>query len=180
LAGDRLTGSAADAKVDLALTLAAREGQADGTIAAVEVNAKWLVAAAAAWAPDVPARLGGTCAGAPVRLLAWFHLGPENVFDHATVEGEAAGDLVNVYIEGPDRSGAPTSYSAHGTWAGVGFSVRGTSGEHGQLEGSVAGRAVRLQVDPLEGQPHARTVTGSYDGPLVLLVVLIGALLFFT
>jgi hypothetical protein len=179
LRGDRLTGTAAGAEVDLTLTVPAGQGRAEGTFAAVEVDAKWLVAAAAAWQPDVPARLAGSCAGAPIRLVAWVHLGPDNVFDHATVEGEAAGDPVNVYIERPDQPGDPGSYSADGTCAGVGFSVRGTSGEHGQMEGSVAGRSLRLQVDAVEGEPRVRTVTGSYEGPLVLLVVCIGALLFF-
>ena len=63
---------------------------------------------------------------------------------------------------------------------GAGFSLRAGFDGQAKLEGSVEGAPVHLEVAVVEGATRTQTVVGSYQGPLPLLLVLSGVLLFFT
>jgi len=178
----RLTGTAGGEPVDMTVTVPTGEGSAEGTFAGLEISAAWQLAANGVWHPDVPGALHGTCGGAAVSLLGWFHLEPDYLFDHGRIEGEIDKEPVAVYIEPADPYGDTGSFAADGYFADAGFSLRGAVNGHGmgRLEGSVGGRPVHLRVDRVDGASRTVTVTGTYEGPVALLLVCIGALLFFT
>ncbi len=173
---DHLTGMVAGELVDMALVAPASQGRTEGAFAGMAVSASWMLAANQVWHPDVPASLRGTIGASPVSLRGWFRLDPEFRFDHGTVEGEFSGQPVAASVE----AGEAGSFVAHGYFAEAGFSVRVVLGGETKLEGSVEGAPVHLEVAVVEGATRARTVAGSYDGPVALLLVLSGALLFFT
>jgi hypothetical protein len=178
-----LTGSVAAKPVDLGLRVPASEGTAEGRFAGVEVSVRWHLADNRIWHPDVPASLHGTFSGAPVSLLAWFHLDPGHAFDDASIQGELAALPVTAFVLTGDYAEQPGSFGAHGVFADSDFSVRGSAGRAGaELEGSVSGQPVRLRADsrssPAAGS-RALYVTGTYDGPLPLLLLMTGVLIFF-
>ena len=199
---NRLTGTVAGANIDVGLVMPGGEGSAEGTFAGAEVAATWRLAANDMWDPDVPFSLHGTFGGASMRVLGWFHLGPELVFDHGHLEGYLDGEPIAAYIEAVDREGDSGSFTADGYLADAGFSVSGggapsDSGlaEWGLAEwglvGSVAGRPVRLDVAPGERSAgdegggsgeesnRSRTLKGAYDGPAALLLLFAGPLILF-
>jgi hypothetical protein len=173
---ERLTGTVGGEAVDMALVVPASDGRAEGSFAGAAVAATWRLAANETWHPDVPASLHGTAGGASVGLVGWFHLDEEFSFEHGAVEGEISGQPVAAYIE----AGGAGSFAAHGSFSDSGFSLRATfEAGRGRLEGSVEGAPLDLVVAQVEGQGRTATLTGSYDGPLPLLLVLSGVLLFF-
>jgi hypothetical protein len=179
--GGRLTGVVDGGNVDVVLDLRAAGGTTEGTFAGCNVSAVWKLTDDSDWPVAAPASLSGRFAGETVELLVWIHFQPPFHFDHCTVEGELAGRLVSVYIEQGDPASDTGTFSAHGIFADSDFSIHGfvPCGHEGFVEGAVSGRPVRLRAKPQEDRSAPTTITGTYDGPASLLLLVSAATIFF-
>ena len=177
----RLAGTVAGQPVDMSLDVPKSRGRARGTFADDNVSASWQLGDNTTWHPAVPVSLNGTFAGHRALLFGWVPLDPPYHFDHASIDGHFAGQPVSAYLEEGDPGGDTGTFAAHGIFAASDFSLRGAviCGSRAVLEGAISGRPVRLQAQHDDGPHRAATLSGTFDGPAPLLLLLTGAVLFF-
>jgi hypothetical protein len=176
----RLSGTVADEPVDLSLPLPVSSGEVVGSFAGVPVSGRWRLASNYEWAPDVPGWLGGSFGEDEVALRAWFHLDEGVIFDFGGVEGHVGESPVSAFARALVPGLPDGSFLVDGTMAAVGFSLRGkVNVGGGSLQGAVDGKPIALQVERDHPKPGSSSVSGGYEGPASLLMLVVAGLLFF-
>jgi hypothetical protein len=126
--------------------------------------------------------LTGTFAGERFDLRATFHLNPDYLFDRADVEGEIHGKKLAVRALGAEGGlGSTSTIAIDGTIGATGFELFATvSGDltRAIVRGSLGGQAVRLDAIREESSRTVRIV-GAYEGPVAVLAVIVGVLVYF-
>ena len=181
LADGRLTGVVAGLPVAVNLDVPSATGTCEGCFAGADLDCSWRLAPNGQWAPDVPGWARGVFAGEQGELRGWFHLSDGLLFEHATVEGEFAGQPVSVLIEAGVASRPEEAFRVQGSFCGSGFSLSCTFADTTRVIGSVDGNPVNLEATRpnAAADPRLRTVAGTFHGPSPMLFVAVCALLFF-
>lgn len=178
-----LSGSVGGQPVRLNLNVPTHHGAATGTIAGIPVSATWENGDNYRIYPDVPSDLAGSFAGQPAELHATFHLEPGHFFDQGTITGHLGAENLDATVERASGGLGGKTVAVDGTLDSTEFTIYATIDgplTFGQIRGTVAGTPIRIDAERT-GQPDgARTrLTGSYQGPPVLLALAAGALLHF-
>ena len=179
-----LSGSVGGQPVRLDLNVPTHNGVAAGTIAGIPVAATWENGDNHRIYPDVPSDLKGSFAGQPVELHATFHLGPGYYFDRGAITGHIGAEDLDATVESASGGlGGTRTVAVEGTVGSTEFTVYATIDGPltlGQIRGTVAGTSIRIDAARTRQPDGEKTrLTGSYQGPPVLLALAAGALLHF-
>ena len=175
-----LSGSVGEQPIRLNLNVPAHDGAAAGTIAGMPVSASWENGDNYHIYPDVPSDLTGSFAGQPVELHATFHLEPGYFFDHGTITGQIGALALDATVETASGGlGSTSTVAVDGTLGSTRYTIYAAIDgplTAAKIRGTVAGTSIR--VDAARTREQTR-LTGSYEGPPVLLALVAGALLHF-
>jgi len=177
-----LSGSVGGQSVRLDLNVPAHDGAAVGTIGGQPVSATWKNEDNTVVYPDVSSDFTGSFAGQPVELHGIFHLEPGYFFDHAAITGHVGTQVLDATVETASGGlGSTKTIAADGQLGGTDFTIYAaidSSLTTAKIRGSVAGSAIRIDAERTRRPDGGQTrLTGCYQGPLELLVLVAGALL---
>jgi len=179
-----LSGSVGGQPIRLNLNMPAHDGAAAGTIAGMPVSASWKNGDNYRIYPDMPSELTGSFAGQPVELHATFHLEPGYFFDHGTITCHIGALALDAAVETASGGlGSTSTVAVDGTLGSTRYTIYAAIDgplTAAKIRGTVAGTSIR--IDPARTrQPSGEQtrLTGSYEGPPVLLALVAGALLHF-
>jgi hypothetical protein len=179
-----LSGSVGGQPIRLNLDVPARDGAAAGTIAGMPVSVTWRNGDNYRIYPDVPSELTGSFAGQPVELHASSHLEPGYFFDHGTITGHIGALALDAAVETASGGlGSTSTVAVDGTLGSTHYTIYAAidgSLTAAKIRGSVAGTPIRIDAARIRQPSGGQTrLTGSYEGPPVLLALVAGALLHF-
>jgi hypothetical protein len=171
--------------VDVELAL----GRAHGSVGESDFDVSWYSASNYRLPPghDLPASLEGTWAGSPIVLEGAFQLGPGVLFDRGVVTGSVGPIAVRADVR--HAAGSTTSkVLANGSWGETAFALlaetatRGSRKEgrvykEGRVRGRVAERTFRVST---QSAPDSAQLSGSFEGPAALLLIVAFAVFKFT
>jgi hypothetical protein len=125
--------------------------------------------------------VSGSFGSVPTKLLGNFSLDSSYLFKKGTVTGRTGQKSVEVVAlphADPETSSAVT---VAGRFGATTFSLVAILpvGGRGSISGSVASKAVHLDVTPLESDLLTIRFTGTYSGPSDLLALIVGAVSYF-
>lgn len=170
--GGQLTGTLGQQSVDLSLDLPAENGRAEGNLGDMAVWASWNLADT--WHDAAPVAMHGVLGEASLGLFGWVHRDPRLAFDHATIDGHFASQPVWAHVEEGDPGTFTGTFAAHGMFAGADFSLRGTvtCGYSAMITGAVSGHPIALKGQRNPSSSSGSAITGIYEGPTPLLLVI--------
>lgn len=176
-----LSGSVGGQPIRLNVTMPAHVGAAAGAIAGMPVSASWENGDNYRIYPDVPSDLTGSFAGQPVELHATFHLEPGYFFHHGTITGHIGALALDAAVETASGGlGSTLTVAVDGTLGNARYTIYAAIDgplTAAKIRGTVAGTSIRIDAARTR-QPRGEQIrlTGSYEGPLVLLTLVAGAL----
>jgi hypothetical protein len=178
-----LSGSVGGQPIHLDLNVPTHNGAAAGTIADIPVLATWENGDNYRIYPDIPSDLTGSFAGQPVELHATFHLEPGYFFHHGTIAGHIGAEALDATVETASGGlGNTSTVAVDGTLGSTEYTIYAAIDgplTSGQLRGTVAGNSIRIDAARSQPDGEQARLTGSYQGPLGLLALAVGALLHF-
>ncbi|MHB1533459.1 MAG: hypothetical protein ACYC1D_02410 [Acidimicrobiales bacterium] len=181
---ERLEGFVGAAAVNLHLTLPHHAAHAVGTVGGAPLAAAWDVADNSTTHPGQSASLTARFSDQDLTLSGTFHLEPSFFFDHADLVGTFGDQAIEAHVEAI-QGGYDTTNAVHvaGSFAGAELSLfAAIAGDltAAKVRGDVASTPVQLDATRLgEGADRGVQVTGRYEGPTALLLVMVAALLYF-
>lgn len=162
--------------VRLELATPAHVGNTDGAFGGLDVALRWSTP------PNyrdalLHAELGGTVGGSPVTLAGEFQLSGF-FYNYGSISGTVGNDEFRAE-SAPAGDRTTNAVQVVGHLGETSFSLSaGVAGDltEGSIDGTVAGEPVTLWAERTEGGTH---VHGRYQGPPILLGLIVGVLLYF-
>jgi hypothetical protein len=149
---------------------------AKGTFAGKTVSAHWTVSGNSDH--KCTAKLDGNLGDGSSSIVGHFKLAPGFLFDKGTISGKLGGKVLSA--EAHRVPGKTTStVEVTGSLGTVRFKLHGSVGgglSHGHVTGTVGGKPVALS---LSFGTDTRNITGTWSGPVDLLALTAGALVYF-
>jgi hypothetical protein len=178
---ETLSGSVDGNHVELQMEVPHSLAAATGTVGGHQAAVTWSIGDNYN-NPRPVGTLRGTYAGLPVQLDGVFFLEP-SPFDHADIEGRIGDAQLTARVERVGGGlGSSDTVAADGTFAGMTFTLYGAVSSdltRAVVGGVVGDHSVRLECDVQRDRSRTAHITGTYHGPLLLLVLVVGTTLYF-
>jgi hypothetical protein len=178
--GGDLIGTIGVARVEVHHPDSDTRGARSGSVGGVPFQVSWRQSSSSGTRITDRVTLSGTTADTQVRLAAALRPGPTGSFGYATVNGMLADQAVDVEVHAADGPGNGDAVKIEGTFAGSAVDlyadVLANYQQLAVVRGTCDGAVVHVDISR---QRDAREVTGTYEGPTALLVILLVALLSF-
>jgi hypothetical protein len=179
---EMLSGTVDGRNVELRLEVPHSHTGATGTVGSEELAVSWVIGDNSE-TPDPIGTIDGMYGSRQVHLSGVFHLGRGYALDHAEVAGHIGGDDLLSRIERASGGlGSSRTVVAEGALGSTLFTVYGTvnsSLTRAVVGGTIGDRDVRLECTVPRLKSRTVTITGTYNGPLPLLLLILGASLYF-
>jgi hypothetical protein len=179
-----IEGTVAGTEVHVTGRVGSHRGPVEGTWGGVTLRANWRLGDnSRAPTQPLPGIITGRFGDIPFKLKGYFRLGPDHIFQEAEVIGDLCGQGFRAEVSAAEGGlGSTSTVVAGGTLGEEPFELfAAVSGDltRAVVRGSLGGRPVSL--DATHDRPSGRLrVVGDYLGPLPLLGLIVGTVVYFS